>query len=439
MKAADATFLFFAAAVFVPAAAGAGSVKVGVDLAHPVMTAGARQTTYLKVSLQGISAEKVRDRLPANIAIVLDRSGSMSGEKLRRAKEAAITAIEMLGPKDIVSVVAYDDQIRVLVPATRLSDRGQVYQAIRSLNAGNMTALFAGVSRGAAEVRKFLAANQVNRVILLSDGIANVGPSSPEALGALGASLIKEGVSVTTIGLGLGYNEDLMQALARRSDGNHAFVENAADLARIFGLEFGDILSVVARDVEVRITCPAGIRPVRVLGRDADIIGQVVTARLNHIYGKQEKFVLVEVEVPATPAGRSLALASVSVQYDDPFSKRQERDDNSVTGRFSASLSEVEKGTNRDVMVSVVQLVANERNKEAVTLRDQGKIEEARRALEANVDYLNENAVRYKADSLKKQGKTNRDDADNLEGAKWQKQRKNMVREQYMFDAQQAW
>ncbi|MBI5529674.1 MAG: VWA domain-containing protein [Deltaproteobacteria bacterium] len=439
MKASNATVLFAAAVLFLPAAAGAGSVKVGVELSHPVMTAGAKQTTYLKVSLQGLSVERGPARLPANIAIVLDRSGSMSGEKLRRAKEAAITAIEMLGPKDIISVVAYDDQVRVLVPATRVSDREQVYSAIRSLNAGNTTALFAGVSRGAAEVRKFLSANQVNRVILLSDGIANVGPSSPEALGALGASLIKEGISVTTIGLGLGYNEDLMQTLARRSDGNHAFVENAADLARIFGYEFGDILSVVARDVEVKIACPAGVRPIRVLGRDADIVGQVVTTRLNQIYGKQEKFVLVEVEVPPTAAGRSLPLASVSVQYNDPFSKAQERNDTSITGRFSGSAGEVEKGLNRDVMVSVVQLVANERNKEAVTLRDQGKLHEARRALEANIDYLNENAARYKADSLKKQGKTNKDDADNLEGAKWQKQRKNMVREQYMFDAQQSW
>src|SRR4029450_1790476 len=90
---------------------------------------------------------------------------------------------------------------------------------------------------GAAAVRKFLDRQRVNRIILLSDGQANVGPSSPGDLGNLGASLIKEGISVTTLGLGLDYNEDLMTQLARRSDGNHYFIENSSDLARRFGYE----------------------------------------------------------------------------------------------------------------------------------------------------------------------------------------------------------
>ncbi len=103
--------------------------------------------------------------------------------------------------------------------------------------------------KGSSEVRKFINRNRVNRVILISDGIANVGPSSPEALGNLGASLGKEGISVTTIGLEAEYNEDLMTKLAMYSDGNHAFAETPQDLARIFDHEFNDILSVIAQDV----------------------------------------------------------------------------------------------------------------------------------------------------------------------------------------------
>ena len=113
----------------------------------------------------------------------------------------------------------------------------------------------------------------MNRVILLSDGQANVGPKSATELGELGMSLGKEGISVTTIGLGAGYNEDLMANLAGYSDGNHAFVENAEDLVRIFNYEFGDVLSVVAQDLVIRIQLMDGVRPMRLLGRDGEILG----------------------------------------------------------------------------------------------------------------------------------------------------------------------
>ena len=109
--------------------------------------------------------------------------------------------------------------------------------------------MFSGVSKGASEVRKFLDSNRVSRVILLSDGLANLGPSTPSELGQLGHSLSKEGISVTTIGLGLGYNEDLMTQLAGMSDGNHAFVQNYSDLTKIFAAEFNTALTVVANQL----------------------------------------------------------------------------------------------------------------------------------------------------------------------------------------------
>src|SRR5690606_9640008 len=109
--------------------------------------------------------------------------------------------------------------VEVLVPATKVSDRATIDRGIQRLRAGGMTALFAGVVKGATEVRKFLSRDRVNRVILLSDGAANVGPASAGELGRLGTTLRKEGIAVTTVGLGLGYNEDLMVQLAQGSGG----------------------------------------------------------------------------------------------------------------------------------------------------------------------------------------------------------------------------
>ena len=228
----------------------------------------------------------------------------MQGEKLVRAKEAAKLAVNRLHPDDIVSVVAYDDTVRILLPATKVADRTAVLAAIDGSKPVASTALFAGVSVGAAEVRKFLDRERVNRVVLLSDGLANVGPASPAELGALGASLKKEGISVSTIGLGLGYNEDLMVRLAGLSDGNHAFVEHPRDLARIFDHEFGDAMSVTAQDVLVRIECAQGTRPVRVLGREAEIVGRKVTVSVNQLYDAREQYILLELEAPPGGAAR---------------------------------------------------------------------------------------------------------------------------------------
>ena len=416
----------------------AEQVKVDVAVAKPYLLAGQKQTSYLRVGLTGIPINDARRRTPVNVAIVLDKSGSMTGDKLRRAKEAALASIDRLGPNDIISLIAYDQTVDVLVPATKISDRHSLRTAIDRLSAGGNTALFAGVSKGAAEVRKFLDPQRVNRIILLSDGQANVGPSSPADLGNLGASLIKEGIAVTTLGLGLGYNEDLMTQLARKSDGNHYFIENTGDLARQFGYEFDDVLSVVAQEVTVRITCAPGVRPVRVLGREADITGQTVTTYVNHVYGDQEKYVLLEVEVPAGRAGTERSIADVSVTYVNMASRSPDRVARLTTARFTGSASLVESSTNPAVMASAIEQIAVERNKQAVALRDQGKIEEARRILLDNAAFLSENAAKYNSKELGDYVGKNQKDAENLDPSVWESQRKAILSEQNVRQSQQG-
>ncbi|MBW1807100.1 MAG: VWA domain-containing protein [Deltaproteobacteria bacterium] len=415
----------------------AEQVKLDVAVSHPLMLAEKKQTAYLKIGLTGVAVARELERPPVNVAIVLDRSGSMSGKKIQRAKEAAILAIDRLSSNDIVSVVAYNQNVSVLVPATKVSDRHKIFDAINRLSPGGMTALFGGVSKGAHEVKKFLVENQVNRVILMSDGLANVGPSSPDALAALGSSLIKEGISVTTIGLGLGYNEDLMVKLARASDGNHAFVEGPEQLAQIFNYEFNDILSVVANEVEITIKCAEGIRPVRVLGRNADIVGQSVSTKINQLYGKQEKYILLEVEVSKSPAGRTQSVAVVSVNYSDLVTKKHARLNGATSVTFTGSAKLVRDNTNAKVMIAAVEQIANYTNRRALELRDQGKISEAQKVLIYNGKYLFDNAKIYKSPRLRRFGEGNKADADNLDPGKWDRQRKKMRKLHHEIDMQQ--
>jgi len=423
----------------VASSAVADQVKLNVALGKPFLLAGQKQTTFLKVGLTGFVLAGEEQRTPVNVAIVLDRSGSMSGEKIAKAKEAALLAIEKLGPRDIVSVVAYNHLVEVLLPATKVTDKGTIREAINRLTAAGTTALFAGVSKGADELRKFLDKRRANRIILLSDGLANVGPSSPAELGELGASLIKEGISVTTIGYGTDYNEDLMTQLARRSDGNHAFVQEPADLARILKCEFGDVLAVVAQEVVVKVQCADGIRPLRFLGREGDIAGQVGTVSLNQLISEQEKYLLLEVEVPAGRANAVRDVATVSISYLNMQTKTTDTLTSALAVRFTEDPKAVEKAESREVMTTAVEQIANDNNKLAVALRDQGKVEEAKKVLADNVGFLQMNADKYQSERLRTQQKFNDDNIGDLEGAKWNAGRKKMRDDQMQRDVQRSY
>lgn len=368
-----------------------------VELDRPVLPAGIGQKAVIKVTLDALPPPVSHARPPVNLAIVLDRSGSMSGIKIEKAKEAAIEALRRLGERDLFSLVIYDDQVETLVPAQSAANTEWIEGRIRSIQAGDSTALFGGVSQGAAEVRKNLGDRRINRIILLSDGLANVGPSSPSDLGRLGAALSKEGISVTTIGVGTDYNEDLMLQLSQNSDGNSYFVESSADLPRIFASELGDVLSVVAQKVVLEIRCPKGIRPVRIIGRDGRIGRDHVRIDLNQLYGGQEKYVLVEVEVPAGAENEELTVADARVEYDDVFTTRRETFSASARARFSRSEREIISARNTPVQEAVVFNEIAVAKDQALDLADKGQREEAARQLRETdsrlFNYAHENAL----------------------------------------------
>ncbi|MBL9214851.1 MAG: VWA domain-containing protein [Opitutaceae bacterium] len=353
-------------------------VRLRVDVDRAVLPAGSTERAVVKIGLDCIRLPRREARPPVNLALVIDRSGSMAGDKIARAREAALELVRQLGPRDIVSLVAYDTGVETLIPAQRVGDGRRLEAAICGLEAGGNTALYGGVSRGAAEVRRFIEeARYVHRVILLSDGLANVGPSSPEELGRLGMSLVKEGISVTTIGLGLGFNEDLMTRLALRSDGNTYFVEHSSDLPRIFAAELGDVLNVVARRVVLEIDFPEGVRPMAFVGRDGVIRGQRAELTLNQLYGGQEKFALVEVELSPARPGEEREIACARVSYEDAVNDRAASLSARRNVSFSSSQEKVVASADHQVQADYAANVLAVAKDKAVELVDAGRRDEA--------------------------------------------------------------
>ena len=433
--------MFVAIFLMASGATAAASAQATLDVAvsHPYLLADKTQTAYLRVSLTGFDiVSESATRSPVNVALVLDKSGSMSGDKIQKAKEAAIMAIRRLNWNDIVSVVTYDSTVTVVVPATKVTDKSSIIRKIESIQAGGRTALFGGVSKGAREVSKFIGLERVNRIVLLSDGLANVGPSSPSELGSLGASLARESISVTTIGVGLDYNEDLMAKLAYKSDGNHYFAEHASELAGIFDKEFGQVLSVVAQDIRLEIHCAPGVRPVRLLGRTGRISGKTVNVSLSNLYSNHEKFTLLEVEIEPEETGTTLKLATVDASYINMKTNTTDRLTDSLRVNFCNSPATVEQRRNNTLMVDVVKLVAAEKNDLVIALRDEGKIEEAREAGIRNDVYLTNNAVILDSEDLREISERQKVFNKSIdEDEEYKKERKGMREAQHIERTQQ--
>ena len=175
----------------------------------------------------------------------------------------------------------------------------------------------------------------------------------------------------------LGFNEDLMTRLAQRSDGNTYFVENSGDLPRIFAAELGDVLNVVARRVVIEIDFPVGVRPLNFVGRDGTIRGQRAELTLNQLYGGQEKFALIEVEVAPSRSGVEIEIASARVSYEDALNQRAATLTAKRNVQFSTSRAAVVSSADHKVQADWAANRLAVAKDEAVALVDAGRRDEA--------------------------------------------------------------
>lgn len=366
-----------------------GKLTCRLETEQGVLPAGTSRNVVIKVTLDAPPAPSHIQRPPVNLALVLDRSGSMNGTKIEQAKSAAIEALGRLGGNDIFSLVVYNNNVNTIIPAQNAGNTRANINTIRQIRTGGNTALFGGISQGAAEIRKNLGNEFVHRIVLLSDGLANVGPSMPEDLGRLGAALIKENISVTTVGVGVDYNEDLMTRLAQKSDGNTYFVESEYDLPGIFTAELGNVLNVVAKKVKLTITLEDDIIPVGIIGREGRIKNNRIELYMNQLYGDQEKYALIEVKVPEAAAGSTIKLARANVFYENPFNRNKEQSTGYSYASFSSDPKKVAESSNIDVVREYQLNLKALSQEKAIELSDKGQKEEA-------VNELKKSAVKLK-------------------------------------------
>lgn len=345
-----------------------------------------KEDVVIKIDVTAIQppeSELTRKRLPLNLAIVLDRSGSMAGQKLEQAKKAACLAIDQLKSEDTVSVIVYDDIPETLVKAQPVGNKEKIKSKINQIKEGNSTAIYASLKQANREMEEFLSSKRINRILLLSDGLANVGPSSPNDFAELGASLRHKGIVVTTIGLGDDYNEDLMMALAEASNGNYYYVKDTEKLPGIFAEELRLVKSVVARNVKIVITVPQGVRPIEIIGYPQyRFRGQTVEIPLADLTAGQNRYFFLRCAPPVEKDKKTtVRVVDVRIEAEDAFSNKQVSLKESGAVAFTSSDEESVKSIRAEVAKPLALTRSRLANERAVTLADEGKHREAAKVL----------------------------------------------------------
>jgi len=221
---------------------------------------------HVGVKAKEISAEQ---RKKANLVFTLDVSGSMGMEnRLALAKRALVMLVDQLKEGDTVALVVYGDDARTVLSPTPASQREKIIEAISRMQPEGSTNVQAGIELGYATALKAFIPGGINRVILCSDGVANNGITQADGIFARVKSKASEGITLTTVGFGMGnYNDVLMERLADMGDGHYAYVDKLEEAKRVFVEQLTGTLQVVAKDVKLQLEFnPETVERYRLLG-----------------------------------------------------------------------------------------------------------------------------------------------------------------------------
>jgi Ca-activated chloride channel family protein len=336
---------------------------------------------------------------PLNLGIVIDKSGSMKGQRITNALAAAMGTVDRMRDGDMVSVVSFDNNAQVVVPPTRVSQdsRSGIISAIQSIRLGGDTCISCGLETAMQELQRANDGRAITRMLLLSDGAANQGVRDVSGLRAIAGRMRDRGCTISTIGVDVDFDEKIMSAIATESNGRHYFVANSSELQNVFQQEFESLVATVARDAELEIELAPGVEAVQVFDRTHRRNGQRITVPFGTLSARQEKTVLLKVKVPESLArgDGTQPVAQLRLVYQDASHFSREQVDGSLAVKTSsrASLDDLDPFVAARLSRSLTADALTEAN----SLFEQGRVDEARRRLTSQAGDLAKIETKAKA------------------------------------------
>ncbi|MCE5254864.1 MAG: VWA domain-containing protein [Actinomycetia bacterium] len=356
------------------------SIKVQARLSHPVVRTGEPTEIFLRVDVTGLG--ETGKRPPLDLAVVLDRSGSMQGEKLRYAKKAVDTLIDRLLPFDHMSFVVYDDIVDTVFARRKVDDALVMKTKAALVETGGCTNLSGGLVEGLQQLGPDKGA--LRRVLLLSDGLANRGVTDLDGLADLAHQGVNAGKGVSTFGVGADFNEDLLRSLADVGGGNYYYIASPDDIPGIFMEELGELGDIVAQNVLLDFKAQ-GVEILGVLGFNSPNL----PAQAGDVRAGAVRSIMLALAVPPRDDGE-VVLGEVICRWtalDDALVPQEERI--TVSAVSSSDLKRFQEAMDEDVLrAAQLQLAADENQAASRAARAgdeatfQLHVEKARRSLE---------------------------------------------------------
>lgn len=373
-----------------------GTLTLKAAISNGQVLNGATADQYASIDISALKHEGGK-RPPLNVAIVLDRSGSMAGDKFEQLQASARTLANVLNDEDRIAIVSYGSDVTIDFPSAPMTmdNRQRLLGAINAMAVGGGTNLSGGFQQGYSEVSRWKRGDTINRVIVMSDGHANIGMTMPADLKRLSSTALEAGVSVSTIGFGLDYNEDLMTQIANTGAGNYYFVDQANAVAGVFEKELKGLSATVARNTVLVIKLAPGVTADRVFGFPARAEGDSLMISMAEFHSEETKSVLAKLKV-AAPASGSAPIIDVALTYEDVVHNKPEHKSASLAAVVTQDAAAARTASNVDVIARVQQVEVAQTMEDAMNLYSEGKAEEATRRIESTQQVMRERRAAYK-------------------------------------------
>jgi len=346
---------------------------------------------WLQMGLQTKSAE-TELVAPLNLALVIDRSGSMDvPDKMPYLKQSLRIFLASLSPQDIVSIVTYSDSAEVLLPAQPVGDGDWIQTTVEQIRPNGGTNLHAGMMLGFQEVERNFDARRNNRVILLTDGIANAGITDPARIAADALAYNRRGIYLSTIGLGLELNDALLSQLADQGQGGYSFVDSAQEMDRIFREHVAGLKQRVANEVNLTVIPADGVRLIGVTGQDDISPAEALNVPLWPLGTGDSAVMLAQLQVePASGTAGLRPLATVQLHYFDEFAQRPVTLEQTIAGEMVENMTGYDPTWEVDILRNVTVQQTAEGMREIDRLFQSGQYETAWRLAVSLEQKLNE-------------------------------------------------
>ncbi|MDX1904799.1 MAG: VWA domain-containing protein [Thermonemataceae bacterium] len=388
-------------------------IELKAGLENPYTLKGnTDEDVYLAIQLKTGKMKGKVTRTPLNVSVVIDQSGSMEEEgKLDFAIKAAEMAIDNLSSQDYLSLVTYESGVRVLHTSQKVDNKENLKAIVRRLRPEGSTFLSGGMRKGYSQVKSTFQSQFINRVLLFSDGLANQGVTDSDALQKIASDYYQEEkIALSTFGLGLGFNEDLMTNLAEYGHGNYYYIDKAQKIPDIFRQEMKGLLSVVAQKAKLRIQFPSNYcKVLQVYGYAYKTEGNEVLIDFNDIFAEEEKVVVLRLKL-TKPIDQKLDFVVNFTCHDINESPVEKKLSQNLTLTPTEDAALVTKNINEEVIRHKILFLANEKFELATAKVDSRDYEQAKSLLKENTIFLDKAFKTVKPDSaLVKQYKINQE------------------------------